>query len=269
MNNNKFISIVIVNYRAEDSVLNLLKSIEQFNLFSVAEIVVVDNSEALSLLLSADQRIRYIFSGKNIGFGAACNLGAMNSHCDKFLFINPDVVLINKLNIELFERINDGTCVGITLLDEKGVPTVSYGNFPTLRFYLIRALKLDIIFPVLKRIFHIGIAPESILDKTKKVDYLSGAFFGITKKDFFSVGGFDEDYFLYYEEVDLFFRLSEINIECIVLPNISAIHIGSISTGKNSSFKKIEMNKSLKKYFNKRGRPFAAAIASLVSFIIT
>ncbi len=255
------ISIIIVNYNTTAYVKLLIESIFTYLKAENIQIVVVDNSPCVEVALKSDLRIDYIHLTKNVGFGAACNVAVSYAKFDILFFVNPDIVFSHDICGPILNLLRKGLVCGITLVSDRGVPEVSYGNFPTLSYFFVRFFKIDILFPFLRKKFHIGIAPYSPPDASKYVDYVSGAFFAIMKDDFNSVNGFDEDFFLYFEEADLFFRLSEKGVKCFVPPEIFATHFGSVSTGKNSVFKYKAMKESIRIYFKKRNQPISAVIA--------
>ncbi len=207
------VDIVIVNWNAGRQLRDCLKSIvaARRDGFTLGSVVLVDNAsndnslegvEALPLPLTI------IHNQINRGFGAACNQGAAICKSDYFLFLNPDTQLFEaSLTVPLAfmeGRANQkvGVC-GIQLIDKKGHVACTCSRFPSLLRLSIQAVGLNKL-PGLKST---GVCMAGWDHSTKEVvDQVIGAFFFVRRKVFEALDGFDERFYVYFEEVDLSLR---------------------------------------------------------------
>lgn len=143
-------------------------------------------------------RVKEIFLGKNVGFGAAANIGARSAKGEVLLFLNPDTILLasdalDQLN--LCAGSEGAGIVGGRLLD--GVYRVeAWGGGHSMSFRRL----------VQKQI---GLSRKHFFAKKKglvSVDWVSGAVFAVKRLHFLTLGGFDETFFLYFEDADLCLR---------------------------------------------------------------
>lgn len=207
------IDIIIVNWNSGKQLYNCLKSISGLNGggFKLDRIVVVDNSStdnSIEGLEDLTLPLEIIRNNKNIGFAAACNKGATNSKVDYLLFLNPDTKLFNNsltlpLNyMQKKENERVGIC-GIQLVDEKGIVQHTCAKFPTLIHFIIKILGLNQLFP---NLFFSSYMTEWNHMESKIVDQIMGAYFLVRHSLFKELGGFDERFFVYFEEVDFSLR---------------------------------------------------------------
>jgi GT2 family glycosyltransferase len=160
----------------------------------------------------------------NRGFGVACNQGAKGSHADYLLFLNPDVVLLrNSLSIPVCfmeDPTNDrvGIC-GIQLVDPEGRVAQSCARFPTLGMFLLKMLGLEAISVsfFLKLVDHL---------ESKVVDHVMGAFFLVRREVYEELKGFDERFFVYFEDLDFSYRAYQAGRLSWFLANNQAQHVG-------------------------------------------
>lgn len=208
------VSFVIVNFHVAAKVLAAVCSIEQFCDVPF-EVLVVDNSESTHelerLRRGLQKRAQVIDAGKNRGFGAGCNVGAHAANGRYLFLLNPDARLLGPAVGTLIGHLERHLvigAVGAKLLYSDGREGHSSGCFIGLR----RPLQL------LKGSLHahachlIGRTPErgpkrKLPPGLSRVDWCSGAALVMRRHDFVQMGGFDERYFLYYEECDLQYRM--------------------------------------------------------------
>jgi N-acetylglucosaminyl-diphospho-decaprenol L-rhamnosyltransferase len=121
----------------------------------------------------------------------------------------------------------DVAVCGVQLLDGSGSPTNSVARFPTTASFLTKALGLSTALP---RIFSPSLLPAGTPASSGYVDQVIGAFFLIRRAAFAEQGGFDERYFLYYEELDLSLRLRLAGWKSYFIKDVHAVHRGGGST---------------------------------------
>ena len=231
------LSIIIVNKdtpkitkEAIESAFRTIKNVE-------FEVVVVDNSSLKSNLLNSfNEKVKIIKGVENKGFGNACNIGVRNSCGEVILFLNSDTILFQNtidLAFSFFKKQEKIGALGVRQLLEDGrLDAGCKRGFPTPLNSLYYFLGLSKIFPKSKRF---GAYQQTFIDEKDivEVDCISGAFMLIEKKVFNLIGGFDEDFFLYGEDVDLCFRLKEAGFKNYYFGKVCFLHYKNKS-GKNN-----------------------------------
>jgi len=250
------ISIIIVNYKGWKHLrkcLNQLVKIESKN-FN-CEIVVIDNCSndgQLELFISDFKTVNFYKNTANNGFANACNLGADKAKGMYYLFLNPDTIAnTNALDV-LLETAKIQPDFGILSCQqykENGKPHNHEKLFLTPK-------RLFGLFRAVDRFFNAGKLRERF-DGTKEVffpDWVSGSVLFISRKWFDKVGGWCDDYWMYYEDVDLCKRVSQAGGKIALLRTARIIHHHGGSTRINYDVKaltKSEVIKSRHVYIHK------------------
>ncbi len=120
------------------------------------------------------------------------------------------------------ENLDIGIC-GVRLVDDNGVTTTSAARFPSMLIMAGKILGLSKIFP---KLFPPHIMSHNELSVSKVVDQIIGAFFLIRRNVFDMCFGFDERFFMYFEEVDLSIRANRLGYSSYFLSNVTAYHKG-------------------------------------------
>ncbi len=229
------LSVIIISYntrvltcKAIDTVLYSLKKVS----FKY-EIVVFDNNSsdgsAEDLKKHYGTKIVLINSSENIGFGKGNNRAAKTARGNYLLFLNSDIEVLDEAIDKLYrfylKHENEFQFVGGKLLNTDKTPQPSVGPF----------YSLPIVFAALfLRGDYWGLTRQSP-DTARKVDWVSGACF-ITKKEYYEkTGGFDEQIFMYMEEIDLFYRARGLGYRVGFYPGAVFIHVGSASSGNRKN----------------------------------
>lgn len=227
------LSIIIVNWNAGIQLYDCLKSITKTSQkgFSLGHVVVVDNASSDDSLMgidSLDLPLTIIRNLDNKGFGAACNQGAAVCDADYLLFLNPDTRLFtDSLSVPYAfmqnkENKTVGIC-GIQLVDEAGIVARTCARFPALSHFIAQFTGLNK-WPIFKAAgMHMG---EWCHGSTQVVDQVIGAFFFLRRKVFLDLKGFDERFFVYFEEVDLSLRAKQMGWRTVYLSEAQAFHFG-------------------------------------------
>ena len=240
------LSIIYVYFNTPREILNSIKSLKEAVGKNTYEIIIVDNNSTKKIprVLLHDKRVTIIKSKINGGFGYGCNLGAKSAKGEYILFLNPDTVLFEQSLVTMLKTFTDIKKVGVVgplMVDRKD------NNLPTINSF-ITFLRAIFAYSFLNRLF-----PNNPLSrkfwmkdvnrkKILKVDVISGACMLIKKNLFEKVGGFDESFFMYFEEQDLCFRIVKEGYKVIFNPNAVIRH----SVGASLSDKKV-----IKRYFQK------------------
>ncbi len=237
-----------------DCVARVLASI------SDVELVLVDNGSSDGQPQRAiaehadDERLHYLDNADNIGFGPACNRGAKLAHGDVLLFLNPDCLLevdtASRLRTTL-EHFADAGIVGADVRDAEGWPTPSSRRRdPTLRRVvatLTGAAGFESQWPALAGVAIPGkhpVDPES-------VDAISGACFAIRRDVFDQLGGFDEGYFLHFEDLDLCRRVRDAGLSVMLDPSVPVRHLQGSSSHHRTAFVARHKHSGMWRWFNR------------------
>lgn len=191
----------------------------------------MDNASADDSMRDIDKSgvpVRLIANTENRGFAAACNQGARAARGECLLFLNPDTRLFaDSLTgpLDFMARPENaaiGIC-GIRLVDESGSTSTCAARFPSLRVLAGAVLGLSRLFP---SAFPPHLMTPRELTDSRMVDQVIGAFFLIRRDIFERCGGFDERFFVYFEEVDLSLRAKYLGYASYFLSDVSAFHKG-------------------------------------------
>jgi GT2 family glycosyltransferase len=226
------VSIIIVNWNAGYQLADAVVSIAKFHTSLVSSVIIVDNASTDDSLaqVNAIENLPFtldiVRNLTNRGFGAACNQGASLATGDYLLFLNPDTRLFEDSLYKPYQFMQDQKnkdvgIVGIQLLDEQNRIARSCARFPKLLAFATNLIGLDRVLPKL------GMAMvEWDHKQTREVDQVIGAFFFVRRNVFKLLRGFDERFFVYFEEVDFSFRAQSLGYRSIFFADAQAFHAG-------------------------------------------
>ena len=252
-NHTPYLSVIIVSYNNPDVLMNTISTLFDKLKSADFEIIVVDNASAernVELIKQKFGQVKLIENSSNRGFAAACNQGAQSSKGDYLLFVNSDIIFLGDPIPELLETFkiyNDVGIVGCKLLNQDGSVQRSYYSKPTL---LKRFLDLS----GLKKIL-IQYSTNDLREKYSEVDIIKGAFLLIQKDLFDELSGFDENYFMYVEDVDLSYRAQKMGKKNYIVNTDSIVHIGWHPISIHNSFAFYNGNIGLKYFYKKNKNP--------------
>lgn len=213
------ISIIIVNYRSSDCLLVCLESLqESLEKHIYCEVIVVNNDEAENPKETCGRffSVRLINNRSNIGFGSAVNRGAKHARGNFLVILNPDTRVqkgfFSKL-LEEFVQNEKMAILGPRLYTSSGhIQEWSTGREVT--FWDL--LRNNAGIPRSKKVWESSTKREA--------HWVSGAALAIRKKVFEKLGGFDENFFMYFEDIDLCKRARALGKKVYYCPNISVFH---------------------------------------------
>ena len=212
------LSVIIVSYNTREITLECLKRIK------ADEIIVVDNASGdgtVEAIAGKFPKVKIIKNKTNAGFAAANNQGMKVAKGDKILLLNSDCFV----NSDTIAKIPDVDVVGCKLLNKDGSMQQSWGYFPTLRRITQMMLFVDN-FPVVRKfIDSIHVRDLARYEKKQEVDWVTGAFMMIKREVFERVGGIDEKYFMYGEEMEWMYRIKKDGFKVWYFPDASATHL--------------------------------------------
>jgi GT2 family glycosyltransferase len=252
------VSIIIVNYNTKTFLKQCLESIFAKTKDITFEIIVVDNNStdgSQQMLKDEFPNIILIESSENLGFGRANNLGAKSATGKYLIFLNSDTILLNNAIKIFFDFMNNYPEVGIcggNLYDENKKPAHSYSRLPGIIQELKRLLLIS------------NINYFNNTRKPKKVGYITGADLMIKADIFNRLNGFDSDFFMYYEESELTYRVKQEGYKVYCVPQAEIVHLEKKSSSNNEI--RLEMIfKSCKIYYKKtHGSLYQTAINSIL-----
>lgn len=246
------LSIVILNFNSKNYLFKCLESIVKSDLTDLSvEIVVVDNhssdgsQELLNKTKLNDIKFKFIANTENLGFSKGNNIGVRETSAKYVLFLNPDTYVQKDTLGSIYKFMENNPAVGVCCprldLPDGTLTSASHRGFPTPWNSFTYFSGLQKLFPRNKMFS--GYTKGWLLDSNKphEVDAISGGFFFVRRKAAEQVGWWDEDYFLYGEDIDFCYRLKENGWKVMFLPEISVLHYHGISSG----IKKHSINLSL------------------------
>lgn len=228
----KGVSVIIVSYNVRELLDACLQSIrhaaEGFD--GTVEVVIFDNDSrdgTVALLKPRWPDVTWIASDRNLGFGTGCNRGAAVANHDLLLFLNPDTLVREDtftVMRDFFAAHAEAGVAGCKIVNRDGsLQAACKRSFPSPRVAAYKFLGLSNLFPQ-SRVF--GRYNLTYLDEneTHEVDAVSGSFMCVRADVFHKVGGFDEDFFMYGEDLDLCFRIKALGLRNYYHPATQVIH---------------------------------------------
>lgn len=243
------LSIVVLSYNTKSLTVKCIKSITSVykNLIGKdMEVILADNGSTDGTLEAAKNLgIKIVENGENLGFSKGNNKGAKDALGKYLLFLNSDTEIKDDGFLKMTDFLEKNPKIGIVggkLLNSNMTVQKSAGNFYNL---------INLFFVLLggERIGMVRKSPK----KTAKVDWISGACFMIRNELFKKLKGFDENLFMYMEDMELCFRANKISSSVYYFPEIELIHKERGSS--NKSFAVNNIYKGLL-YFYKTHKPY-------------
>jgi O-antigen biosynthesis protein len=235
------VSIVIVNYNVKDLVDNCIASIYKSNTGDHSlEIFLVDNNSidgSADFIREKHSSVIVIENEENIGFSKANNLALRQAKGKYILILNPDTILeegtFSKMIKFCEQNPKAGAVTSKLILANGQLDSACKRSFPTPGVAIPRMLGLSKLFPKSK---FFGKYNLSYLDENKihKVDAICGAFMFIPGEALSKAGLFDEEYFMYGEDLDLCFRINKKGYDIYYYPEVTTIHLKGASTKKTN-----------------------------------
>ncbi|MBQ7690538.1 MAG: glycosyltransferase [Muribaculaceae bacterium] len=233
------LSIVIVNYRVRYFLEQTLRSVQEAVQGLTVEVIVIDNASGDGSLEYVRERFPqyvYVENRENVGFSRANNLGIRMARGEYTLILNPDTIICRQVIDDCLAWMRGHercAAIGAHMVDGNGVfLPESKRAFPTPWVSFCKIFGLSAMFPRSRWFakYHLRFLPE---DKPHRVDILSGAFMFCRTAPLQQAGGFDEDFFMYGEDIDLSYRLVQAGGENWYVPT-TMIHYKGESTKKDT-----------------------------------
>lgn len=268
------ISIIIVNYNLAKEIENCLNSLllvldsqKDFRY----EIIIVDNNSPDKRLPETEKKfmrdnIIFFYLDENIGFGKGCNYGFSKASGEYICFLNPDTILNENIFLSIIRLFENDKSIGI-IGPKQQVRNpffdFSAGYYPNILFELFNLFGIGVFFEAFLVFGLTKIRKNKIL----KVDWILGAAIFIRSELFKAINGFDKDYFMFSEEVDLCKRISDKGYKIIYCPKYSIHHIGSVSGKKDYKLYTIRTYSSKFIFISKHYRSLYKSLMKSMLFI--
>ncbi len=242
------VSVIIVNRDGRDSLARCLTSVREAARGRDWEVVVADNASTdRSPELCAEKfpEVRLLRTGANLGFARANNLALAESRAPFVLFLNPDTALFPGAVDTLLEGLRQdpkAAACGPLLVQEGNSYQVSFGRKVSFFGELVQKSVLN---PYFKR--RLKRSPRA-----REVGWLSAACLLARREAVEAIGGFDEGFFLYFEDIDLCARMADRGWRMIFLPEARVFHEGGAAT-KLFAPSRFEYRKSQVRFYRKHG----------------
>lgn len=226
----KKLSVVIVSFNSEDFINRCLSSLLKY-LPANSEVIVLDNAskdETLNILSEFKSKIKIIKSDKNLGFAKGNNLAVQDTNGEYLFFLNPDTEIKKDFFQSMLAFLESNSQIGIVgpkLIMPNGEIQPSVKNLPTL---------LGAINEFILGVKNAYSQYVPIGDELQEVETVYGAAMLIKREIFLKAGGFDEKFFLYYEDIDLCRRIKNMGKKIIYYPKAEVLHlVGATKSSQN------------------------------------
>lgn len=252
------VSVIILSYNTQTLLEDCLASVQKQLHAIDHEVIVVDNAstdESASMVKKHFPSVRLIENKENVGFAKGVNIGAKKAKGEYLLLLNSDTTMddtsVEKM-IQFIDTHLDVAVVGGQLMNSDGSTSKSHGKF----------YSLGSVFTMLFREGHTSEPKKAV---TTEVDWVSGGYMLLRKLFFDTIGGFDEHFFMYMEDMELCYRLKKAGHAIIYFPESRISHIGQGSS--NRSFAVIQIYKGLKYFYKKHKSIPENVVLSAMLFI--
>jgi N-acetylglucosaminyl-diphospho-decaprenol L-rhamnosyltransferase len=258
------LSVVIVNWNTRDLLAQCLTSVYANPPAEAFEVLVVDNAssdESAAMVRERFSQIRLVANRENVGFARANNQVLPLCRGRYVLLLNPDTVVLPgglASLVRFMDKHSRAGAAGARLLNADGTVYPSCQPAPTLGREFWRLFHLDGIWPYSRY------RMERWAEAPRMVDVVQGACMVLRREALVQVGAFDEDYFIYSEEVDLCHRLRRHRWQVWWVPQATVVHFGGQSTRQVAAAMFLRLYQGKVLYFRKNHGRRAAQIYKLV-----
>ncbi|NCS87396.1 MAG: hypothetical protein COW85_04500 [Ignavibacteria bacterium CG22_combo_CG10-13_8_21_14_all_37_15] len=266
------LSIIIINYNLAKEITNCLNSlfheIDKLKHFDY-EVIIIDNNSPDNGLPATEKKflkdnIHFYYLKENIGFGKGCNYGTSKASGEYLCFLNPDTIITEDIFTPIISLFKSDESIGIIGPKQQVSPPFfdfSAGFSPNIFFELFNLFGIGVFIEG----FIISLYAKIKTEKKIEVNWILGAAIFIRFELFKTINGFDKDYFMFSEEVDLCKRVSDYGLKIIYYPDLAIHHIGSVSGKKDYTLYTIRTYSSKFLYISKH---FEGPNGALMRFLV-
>lgn len=268
----RLVDVIVVNWNSGDQLRYCIESLVKHGQAYIQKIVVIDNasvdgSEGVAEGMDAVHLVR---ATRNLGFAKACNLGVTQCAADYVLLLNPDTrFLADSLSAPLAFMCKPGSegvgIVGIQNIGQDASIQRTCARFPTPRSFIVHSFGLNVLWP---RRFQDHLMREWSHDQDRQVDHVIGSYFLVRRKLWDRLGGLDERFFVYLEDLDFSLRAHQLGWMTWYLAGPKIYHRGG---GTSEQIKAMRLFYSLRSrllYAAKHFEPAGFTIVSLAALLI-
>ncbi len=260
------ISVIIVNWNVRELLRRCLASVIESckkDAGFQTEIIVIDNASSDDSVGTVEQefpQVRLVRNACNLGFTSANNQGIRLSSGRYLLLLNPDTEVRDSAISVQGQYLDSNPAVAVVgpqLMNADGSVQSSRRRFPTVITAFIESTVLQRYLgglPVIRR-YYFEDKPDNFV---QEVDWLVGACLMVRREAIEQVGSLDEDFFMYFEELDLCYRLKKARWKIVYLPEAQVVHYYGQSSEKDLPHRHIYFNDSKCKFFRKHYGPATA-----------
>jgi GT2 family glycosyltransferase len=277
------VAVIIVNFNAGEHLRTCVESVAADLSLDSPDIIVVDNasSDGSDRLVDGMPGVSLVRNDRNRGFGAAVNQAAQRTSAPLLWLLNPDCQVVSSTFARLTHTLaQHGACAiaAARLLNADGSVQASARGEPSAWTGLFgRHGLMTKLFPR-SALARRNLPAEDLVQadvESAVVDWVMGACMLIRRDRFIEVGGFDERYFLYWEDADLCRRLRARGYETRYVPGAHVVHVGAVSAATRSGMATREFHRSAYRYYATHvvprrwhpARPFARVVLTVRAWI--
>mgnify|MGYP002622620664 CR=1 FL=1 len=250
------ISIIIINYRQKNFLLDCIRSIQDKFKYPY-ELIVINNSPENEL--KELDRVAKVVENSNKGYSQANNLGVKHANGEYLLFLNADTLIRNDFIGEAINILKkkDAGAVGLKMYNEDGSFQLSFWKENTIANEKVNK-KWEEHFKKRDKGFTDKI--ENDYSDIVEVDWVSGAAMMMRKNVFEEIEGFDEKFFLFYEDADMCKRLTDKGYKIYFYPGSDIIHYKGENVNREFTGKTYFYSKQSQVYYYKKHNPISDRI---------
>lgn len=240
------ITAVVVSHFSEETIGACLSRLLASE--GVSQVRIIDNAstdgtmEVVQRYASSDSRVHFVANPDNPGFAVACNQGAADSDAPWLAFVNPDLMVEpdTLARLRLAAEILSSALVGAELVGEDGKPDPA-----------ARRRDPDFAAMLTSKAARELAVPRAESQPLQEVDAVSGALMVLPRTLFRLVGGFDEDYRLHAEDLDLCRRIRAFGGRVAIANDVRVLHVRGVSSRARPAFVEWHKHRGLWRYFRK------------------
>ncbi len=238
----KDVSILIVHYNTPKLLRQTLKGIFAMQSAASFEVIVVDNNPSMrvdELVRGEFPEVKLLVSDQNVGFGNGMNLAIANANGRYFFVFNPDIAITDHALDELMKYMDTHTDVGMVaprLSNPDGSLQSSCYRFMGPEIILYRRIPLLAKLPFAKKAVDQYLMKDWNHAETQDVDYVLGAAMFVRREAYEAVGGFDPNYFIYFEDQDWCRRFWRAGWRVVYHPKANFVHYHRRETAEGGFF---------------------------------
>lgn len=260
------LSVLIVTYKSRDEITACLGSIPRTLQGRPVEVIVVENAsdDGIGELVRRDfPWVKYLEPGENLGFGKANNLAYEHARGEYVLFLNPDTISNEAAYRHCLERLQADPTIGVIspklVMADGEMDLASRRSIPTVWDGFCRALGLAARFPK-SRLFAGYNLTYLPADGTYDVGSVNGAFMLCPRRALLRFGVFDEQFFMYGDDLDFCYRAAKAGYRVVYDGRVQMIHLKGMSSSKEAEKMAKAVFSATKQFYLKHFNPHGSAL---------